>query len=66
MHVTMRVVYLRAQEVHMQVGKVSLWFDARSPLAPQLDRLHVFMNSQAWNEAKQYVDLRLSGRVIYR
>ena len=66
MRVTMRAVYLRAQEVHMQVGKVSLWFDARSLLSPQLDRLHVFVSTIGWNDAKQYVDLRLSGRVIYR
>ncbi len=64
--VTMRVIYLRAQEVHLQVGKLSVWFDARSSLAPQLERLRIFIQSQAWNEAKLYVDVRLAGRVIYR
>lgn len=64
--VTRRIVYLRAQEVHVQAGKLTLWFDARSPLAPQLERLRIFIQSQAWNEARQYVDVRLAGRVIYR
>ncbi len=66
MRVTRRSVYLRAQEVHMQVGKTSLWFDTRSPLAPQLERLRTFLAAVGWNGAGQYVDLRLSGRVIYR
>jgi hypothetical protein len=66
MRVTLRAVYLRAQEVHLQVGRISLWFDARSPLGPQLERLRTFVSGVGWNEAKFYVDLRLSGRVIYR
>lgn len=64
--VTGRVIYMRAQEVHLQLGNISVWFDARSPLAGQLERLRTFVQAVGWGEARQYVDLRLAGRIVYR
>ncbi|MFH0851185.1 MAG: FtsQ-type POTRA domain-containing protein [Candidatus Peregrinibacteria bacterium] len=64
--VNRRTVYVRAQEFHILVGTVSLWFDTRSPLEDQLLRFRVFLRSVGLPEAKEYVDLRLADRVVYR
>lgn len=61
-----RVAFIRAQEFHLTVGKVSLWFDVRSSLEEQLLRYRMFLRSVGLQEAKEYVDLRLADRVIYR
>lgn len=59
-----REFHLRAREFHLQAGTVSLWFDLQSPLADQLERYALFLASGT--AAREYVDLRLSGRVVYR
>lgn len=61
-----RVAFIRAQEFHLTVDKVSLWFDVRSPLEEQLLRYRLFLRSVGIAEVKEYVDLRLTDRVIYR
>lgn len=61
-----RVAFIRAQEFHLTVGTVSLWFDVRSPLEDQLLRYRMFLRSVGLGEAKEYVDLRLADRVVYR
>lgn len=66
MAVSRRAIYLRAEEVHFQVGRVSLWFDSHIPLRFQLTRLRSFLQNVPFAEVKTYIDLRLSGRVIYR
>lgn len=64
--VTRRVAYLRAQEFHFAVQNVSLWFDVRSPLESQLQRYRTFLQSVGLQTAKEYVDLRIADKVIYR
>lgn len=59
-------VYLRAREVHVNVGKVNLWFDLHSPLDEQMERYRLFLATVAPGEVKQYVDLRLRGKVVWR
>jgi hypothetical protein len=61
-----RVAFIRAQEFHLSVDKVSLWFDVRSPLETQLLRYRMFLRSVGLAEVKDYVDLRLADRVVYR
>lgn len=61
-----RVAFIRAQEFHLAVDKVSLWFDVRSPLEEQLLRYRMFLRSVGLSEVKEYVDLRLADRVVYR
>ncbi|ALM10454.1 MAG: hypothetical protein PeribacterA2_1099 [Candidatus Peribacter riflensis] len=61
-----RVVFIRAQEFHLTVEKVNLWFDVRSPLEAQLLRYRIFLRSVGFAEAKAYIDLRLADRVVYR
>jgi hypothetical protein len=59
-------VYLRSREFHLQTAKYSLWFDMRSPLAQQIDRYRLFLQSAGAGAAKVYVDLRLQDRIVYR
>lgn len=61
-----RTVFLRAREFHLKLQSYTLWFDLQSPLADHLERYRTFLRSVPQGEAKQYVDLRISGRVIYR
>ncbi len=64
--VTARTIYLRAQEFHLQAGKLSLWFDMQSSLEDQLTRYRLFLKTVGVGGAARYVDLRLTGRVVYR
>ncbi|TSC58871.1 MAG: hypothetical protein Greene041619_249 [Candidatus Peregrinibacteria bacterium Greene0416_19] len=61
-----RTVYLRAREFHIDTAQWSLWFDLKSPVEDQLERLRFFLAEVGPTGAKQYVDLRLQGRVVYR
>jgi hypothetical protein len=61
-----RTVYLRGQEFHLLTPEYSLWFDLRSPLEMQLLRYRLFLQSVGKTAAKEYVDLRLTDRVVYR
>jgi hypothetical protein len=64
--VASRFVYLRAEEYHFTIGNMSLWFDIRSSVEEQLQRYRVFLKAVGLNEVKQYVDLRLKDKVVYR
>jgi hypothetical protein len=61
-----RTVYLRAQEFHLQTPEFSLWMDSRTPLDAQLMRYRIFLQSAGKAAAKEYVDLRLTDRVVYK
>lgn len=64
--VTERTVFLRAQEFHVRTKPLTLWFDRRSSLAQHLDRYRIFLRTVGMQGAKQYVDLRLTDRIVYR
>ncbi len=64
--VTDVTVYLRAQEFHIGLQKVSLWFDMISPLDVQFQRFREFLRSLSLDQVKEYIDLRISDRVIYK
>jgi hypothetical protein len=59
-------VYLRAREFHLDTPKLSFWFDLRSPLEEQLQRLRTFLTVVKFPEVKNYIDLRLIGKVVYK
>ncbi|MBI3331655.1 hypothetical protein HYZ99_01710 [Candidatus Peregrinibacteria bacterium] len=61
-----RVVYIRAREFHLDTQKLALWFDLKSPLPEQFARFKLFLQSIPEGEAKEYVDLRLSDRIVYK
>ncbi len=64
--VTGMTMYLRAQEFHIRLEKVSLWFDLSSPLDVQFRRFREFLRSLSLDQVKEYIDLRISDRVIYK
>lgn len=64
--ISQRAVYLRSREFHLQTTKHSLWFDMRSPLAEQVERYRLFLESVGADAADVYVDLRLQDRIVYR
>ncbi len=64
--VSERQMFIRAREFHLKTPAHELWFDVRSPLAEQLERYRLFLRTVGAPMAKQYVDLRLADRVVYR
>lgn len=64
--IVLRTVYLRAREFHLDGPVVSFWFDTRSTLESQLQRLRTFLRAVKLTDVKSYVDLRLTGRVVYK
>ena len=65
-HVLTRTVYLRAREFHFAMGKWSLWFDSSSPLEEQIARYRIFLKEVGLPAVKDYIDLRIAGRVVYK
>lgn len=63
---TTTTVYLRAREFHLQTKNYALWFDIDSPVADQLKRYSIFLASAPPGSAKQYVDLRVPGKILYK
>jgi len=62
-----RVAYVRAQEFHLLLGNNRfLWFDLRSPIDKQAERYRIFLKEIGPEKAKEYVDLRIEGRVVYK
>jgi hypothetical protein len=61
-----RTVHLRAQEYHLRLAQWTIWFDVQSPLDEQLQRYRIFLREVVPEEVKNYVDLRLKDRVVYR
>lgn len=64
--VTERRVFLRANEFHLRIGNIELWFDMQSPLDMQLNRYRIFLREVSLDEVRQYIDLRISDRVVYK
>lgn len=64
--IVLRTVYLRAREFHLDGPVVSFWFDTRSTLESQLQRLRIFLRAVKITDIRSYVDLRLTGRVVYK
>ena len=64
--ISRRTIYLRAQEFHLQTGKIALWFDLKSPLEEQLKRYRTFLREVNLDNVKQYIDLRIADRVVYQ
>lgn len=61
-----RTVYQRAQEFHLKTAQWTLWFDMRSSLDEQVGRYRIFLREVPAGDVKEYVDLRLKDRVVYR
>lgn len=64
--VTEQIVFLRAREFHLRTKPVTLWFDRRNPLEEQFRRYRIFLRTVGLPAAKEYVDLRLTDRVVYK
>lgn len=65
-NVRSREVYLRAREFHLITPKYALWFDLRSPLPEQLQRYRMFLQNVGPEAAKEYIDLRLTDKIVYK
>ncbi|MCF7844991.1 MAG: hypothetical protein K9M03_04150 [Kiritimatiellales bacterium] len=62
-----RSIFLRAQEYHLALDNgLDLWFDIRSSLESQLLRYRTFLRSVDLGTVEDYIDLRLSDRVVYK
>lgn len=59
-------VYLRAQEFHIKTNKTTLWLDVRSPLNVQFQRFREFLKTLLLDQAKEYIDLRIADKIIYK
>ncbi len=64
--VSMRTIFLRAQEYHLQTSQWTLWFDMRSSIEDQFQRYRIFLREVPHEEVRTYIDLRLKDRVVYR
>lgn len=60
------VVYVRAQEFHIRTNKTTLWFDLKSSLNSQFERFRQFLKTLSLEQAKQYVDLRIEDKIVFR
>ncbi len=61
-----RSVYVRAQEFHMRIATLDLWFDIKSPLEEQLERYRTFLREVGLDAVRDYIDLRIADRVVYQ
>lgn len=61
-----RTVFLRARELHLKTDAYTLWMDMTVPLEDQLIRYRTFLQAIDPGEVQEYIDLRLSDRVIYK
>ncbi len=60
------LVFLRAQEFHITTNKTTLWFDLRSSLNVQFQRFREFLKTLSLDQAKEYIDLRIADKIIYK
>ncbi len=60
------VVYLQSQEFHIKTPKVTLWFDMRGELALQFERFRAFLKALSFAATKEYIDLRIAEKVVYK
>lgn len=61
-----RTIFLRAREYHLQTATIALWFDSRTTPDEQLARYKLFLETVPAGTAKQYVDLRIANKIIYK
>lgn len=60
------LIYLRAQEFHVRTNKSTLWFDLQSPLAVQFQRFRELLKTVSLDQVKEYADLRIADKIIYK
>jgi len=61
-----RIVYLRAQEFHIDIGQYSLWFDTQTSVDDHLQRYRKLLQTIDPATVTLYVDLRLGDRIVYK
>ncbi len=61
-----RTIFVRAQEFHLQLKEFAVWFDLKSELQDQLKLYRIFLQRVPQKDVKEYVDLRLADRIVYR
>ena len=61
-----RTFYVRAREFHLQTQEYALWFDLKSSLESQLLRYRIFLQTVGKGAAKEYIDVRLTDKVVYK
>lgn len=61
-----RTAFVRAREFHIDIGPYSLWFDMRGTLEEQLNRYRSLLAAVAPDSIKEYADLRIVQRVVYK
>ena len=60
------VIYVRAKEFHIKTKETTLWFDSISLLPVQLQRFREFLKDIPLAQAKEYIDLRIADKVVYK
>lgn len=60
------VYYLRSKEFHIQTQRATLWFDLRSDLGVHFERFRTFLKTVSFDDVREYIDLRIADRVVYR
>ena len=63
---TLRTVFLRGREYHLETPVHTLWFDLRTSVDDQLARYRLFLQTEGEEAAKRYVDLRLVDKVVFQ
>lgn len=58
--------FMRAREFHIKTDKVELWFDLESPLSAQIQRFRQFLAEATFDDAKEYIDLRIADTIVYK
>ena len=64
--VSERTLYLRADEVHFTLERYTVWIDLRGDMGQQIGRYRTFLENTDPGEVTQYIDVRISDRIIYR
>jgi hypothetical protein len=60
------LIDVRAQEFHIRTDKTTLWFDLRSTLSVQFERFRAFLKTLSLDQAKEYIDLRVTDKIVYK
>lgn len=59
-------LYVRAQEFHIRTNKTTIWFDLQHPLPIQFQRFRQFLKTFSLDVAKEYIDVRIEDKIIFR
>ena len=60
------LVFLRAKEFHIKTTRISLWFDMTIPLSVQFQRFREFLKTLSLDQVKEYIDLRIADKIVYK